>query len=453
MQQHISDSSFEDGLLAFLARSPTPFHAVAGLRAALDQAGYRQLPEDADWTLATGEKCYVIRNQSSIVAFRTGDGLDAGLRMVGAHTDSPCLKLKPSPELRTDGALRLGVEVYGGVLLNPWFDRDLSLAGRVHYRSSTGALGHALIDFGRPIAVIPSLAIHLDREANQSRSINAQRDIPPLIAMLPAAAADADTRPAAGTPDAPHPVTLEALLVAQLKRQYPDTDVEQILDHELCFHDSQAPQRVGIEGEFITSARLDNLLSCWCGLQALLQSDPSVPALLVCNDHEEVGSASSSGAAGPLLRSVLERLTGSPEALARLIARSMMISADNAHAVHPSYPDRHDGNHGPKLGGGPVIKVNANQRYASNSATQALFRHLCAQQEVPVQVFVTRTDMACGSTIGPITATQIGVRTLDVGVPQLAMHSIRETCHAEDPRRLAEVLAAFQSLAVLPELD
>lgn len=437
MQQYLTDPGFEDDLLAFLDASPTPFHAVASIRRRLDAAGFRPLGEDEAWSLRPRDRCYVIRNQGSIIAFRTGDDLEAGLRMTGAHTDSPCLKVKPQPALRGQGCLRLGVEVYGGALLNPWFDRDLSLAGRVHYRDPDGELRHALIDFRRPLATIPSLAIHLDREANQNRAVNPQKDIPPLLATL---AGDAD-------PD------FAGLLARRIVEEDPDARVEEVLDHELLFHDSQPAARIGLDGDFIAGARLDNLLSCWCGLQALLHSDESVPALLVCNDHEEVGSASSSGAAGPFLRSVLERLAPSPEAWARLIDRSMMISADNAHAVHPNFPDRHDDNHGPALGGGPVIKVNANQRYASTSATQALFRHLCRQQDVPVQVFVTRTDMTCGSTIGPITAAGLGVRTLDVGVPQLAMHSIRELCHGDDPRRLAEVLAAFQSLPALPALD
>jgi aspartyl aminopeptidase len=426
-----------DDLVAFLDAAPTPFHAVRELRRRLDAAGWDALPEDAPWPAGPRRRCYVVRNQGSIIAFRTGAGLDAGLRMIGAHTDSPCLKVKPQPELREHGALRLGVEVYGGVLLNPWYDRDLSLAGRVHFRRTDGTLDARLLDFERPIAVIPSLAIHLDREANASRSVNPQRDVPPLLATL------------AARPE----TTLREILSERLVAEHPDVDVAEVLDHELCFHDVQGAGRVGLDAEFLTSARLDNLVSCWCGLQALLTSDDDVPALLVANDHEEVGSASSSGAAGPFLRSVLERLAPDPEAFARLVARSMLISADNAHAVHPNYADRHDGNHGPRLGGGPVIKVNANQRYASNSATQALFRDLCRQVDVPVQTFVTRTDMACGSTIGPITASEIGVRTLDVGVPQLAMHSVRETCHADDPARLARVLSAFASLPALPVLD
>jgi aspartyl aminopeptidase len=434
-----------DDLLAFLAVATTPFHAVAEIARRLDASGFVALDEAQPWTLQPGGHYYIVRNQGSIIAFRLpAGGAAPGLRMVGAHTDSPCLKLKPSPVLAERGLVRLAAEVYGGVLLNPWFDRDLSLAGRVHFADGAGALKSALIDFRRPLAVVPSLAIHLDREANTNRSINAQRDLPALLATV----------------DPARPFEFSALLAKRIAEEHPGTDVATILDHELCLYDSQPPARGGLEGEFVASARLDNLVSCWCGLAALLASEGPTGALLVCNDHEEVGSASSSGAAGPFLRSVLERIASTPddgataaEACARLVAHSMLISADNAHAVHPNFADRHDAAHGPVLGGGPVIKVNANQRYASNSATQALFRHLCAEAEVPVQVFVTRTDLACGSTIGPITASEIGVRTLDVGVPQLAMHSIRELCHAEDPPRLVRALAAFQALPVLPALD
>lgn len=435
----IRNDAFLPELLRFLDESVTPFHAVAAIAMRLEAAGYRRLTEQDDWNIAAGERVYVIRNGGSIVALRNGQELaQRGLRMVGAHTDSPCLRVKPIAEIEGHGCLRVGVEVYGGVLLNPWFDRDLSLAGRVHYSDSEGRLRWALLAFGRPIAVIPSLAIHLDREANLNRSINPQRDIPPLLATISGS----------GTP-----TDFATLLREQLQEQHRGIDVAEILDYELSFHDTQPAAITGLHGEFISSARLDNLVSCYSGLQALLDSDPEVPAVLVCNDHEEVGSASSSGAAGPLLLSVLERLVGPGDPLRRLLARSMLVSADNAHALHPNYADRHDGNHGPKLNGGPVIKVNANQRYASNSATQALFRQLCGQQDVPVQSFVVRTDMACGSTIGPITAAALGVRTLDVGVPQLAMHSIRELCGSDDPAHLARALAAFQSLSELPDLD
>ncbi|MEE4359982.1 MAG: M18 family aminopeptidase [Pseudomonadales bacterium] len=425
-----------EGLLGFLDASRSPFHAVRNLARHLEDAGYRRIDEREPWAVTPGERVYLTRNDSSIVALRTGRDPTDGLRMIGAHTDSPCLRLKPEPVFVDRGYLRLGVEVYGGVLLNPWFDRDLSLAGRVHYLDERGTLQTTLLDFARPIAVIPSLAIHLDREANSNRSVNAQTDIVPVLGCL----AD-DTRP-----------DIRALLAEELGRQLPDAKVASVLDYELGFYDTQGAARVGLEQEFLASARLDNLVSCWCGVQALLHSDEAVPALLVCNDHEEVGSQSSSGAGGPFLRSVLERMSGSADGFVRLITRSMLISADNAHGVHPNYADRHEPNHGPVLGKGPVIKVNANQRYASNSATQALFRNLCAGADVPVQTFVTRTDLGCGSTIGPITATELGVPTLDVGIPQFAMHSIRELCSARDPAALTRALIAFQSLPTLPPL-
>lgn len=421
----MASAAFNEGLLAFLRRATTPFHAVATLAEALEEAGYSALPEDRSWSLVPGGRYYVTRNGSSLVAFRLGEERTAGLRMVGAHTDSPCLMVKPNPDLTRHGCYQLGVEVYGGALLNPWFDRDLSLAGRVSYSRRDGVLATALVDLREPVAVIPSLAIHLDREANSSRSVNPQTDILPLLCL-----------PGEGEEPA-----LRTLLAEHLRGL--GLDPLEVLDYELNLYDTQPPAQVGLKGEFITSARLDNLLSCYTGLRALLESDGQQPALLVCNDHEEVGSVSAAGAQGPFLRSVLQRVAGDAEGYACLVDRSMLISADNAHAVHPNFPDRHDGNHGPRLGGGPVIKLNVNQRYASNSETSALFRQLAGQVGVPVQSFVTRTDMACGSTIGPLTAAEVGVRTLDVGVPTYAMHSIRETAGSEDALALCRVLRAF----------
>jgi aspartyl aminopeptidase len=418
-------NSFNDGLLGFLQSSPTPFHAVESMKAILLEAGFEELNEAEAWQLAPYGRYFVTRNGSSIVAFNLGPkpALDTGFRMAGAHTDSPCLKVKPNPELNRQGYFQLGVEVYGGVLLNPWFDRDLSLAGRVTFRNRAGLVKSCLIDFKKPIACVPSLAIHLDREANNARSVNAQKDIPPLLLKV-----KGDQQP-----------DFRALLLQQLSA---DCDAEQVLDYELSFYDTQPAAMVGLEDDFIASARLDNLLSCYVGLQALLQSDDH-NCLLVCNDHEEVGSQSAAGAQGPLLKSVLERVLPEASELSRSIDRSMMISADNAHGIHPNFADKHDDNHGPKLNEGPVIKINANQRYATNSETSALFRHLCDQVDVPVQAFVVRSDMACGSTIGPLTAGELGVKTIDIGVPTFAMHSIRELAGSEDAFSLYKVLVQF----------
>lgn len=422
-------SQFNQGLLKFLEASPTPFHAVARMSEILDKFGFIRLYESQAWDLQKGARYYVTRNDSSLIAFTLGqwDLTDTGFRMVGAHTDSPCLKVKPQPEMITKSYLQVGVEVYGGALLNPWFDRDLSLAGRVTYLSKKETIENILIDFKHPIAVIPSLAIHLDREANKNRKINPQKDLPPVFLQI----SDEEK------PD------FREILLQQLKKQHPNINSESVLEYELCFYDTQPPSYVGLKQDFIASARLDNLLSCYTGLTGLTESGDNASCLLVCNDHEEVGSVSTSGAQGSFLESVLRRLCPSAEALSRTIDRSMMISADNAHGVHPNYADKFDDNHGPILNQGPVIKINANQRYASNSETIALFRYLCQKSQVPVQYFVMRSDMACGSTIGPITAGKIGVKTADVGVPTFGMHSVRELAGAKDAFYLYKVLKNF----------
>jgi aspartyl aminopeptidase len=425
----MSDISLNPQLIEFIQRSPTPFHATAELREQLLQAGYVELSEGDRWRLQAGGRYLAVRNGSSIIAFTLGstDPAESGFRMVGAHTDSPCLRVKPEPQSVNNGYYQLGVEVYGGALLNPWFDRDLSLAGRISYRDHDRQLGSVLIDFKRPVAVIPSLAIHLDREVNNARSINAQTQLPPVLMRA----------------DEAQPQEFRQLLLAQARQQYPDLAIEAVLDFELCFYDCQPGTVLGLKQEFIAAARLDNLLSCHIGLQALLASDAQLPRLLVCSDHEEVGSASACGADGPFLRSILQRICRDSESLARCIDRSWLVSADNAHGIHPNYADKYDANHGPLLNRGPVIKINANQRYATSSDTAALFRLLCAQAEVPVQSFVVRSDMACGSTIGPLTAANIGVRTLDIGVPTFAMHSIRELAGAGDTGHLLAALKAF----------
>ena len=426
----MSQQVFNQALCDFIAHSTTPFHAVANMVALLRDAGFTALPEDQSGeALPAGGKYYLTRNDSSLVAFIVGTEVAPvdGVRMVGAHTDSPCLLVKPSPEKVEQGYLRLGVEVYGGVLLNPWFDRDLSLAGRVSYRCSAGTLRTALVDYRDPIATIPSLAIHLDREANKQRAINPQNDILPVLCQ-PGQGDSSDFRD---------------YLKQRLLIEHPDCAVDRVLDYEMAFYDTQPPAQIGLQRQFIASARLDNLLSCFTGLQSLLASDGSCSSLLVCNDHEEVGSASAAGAQGPLLQTVLRRLAGSESAYTRLVEGSMMISADNAHGVHPNYSDRHDDNHGPLLNAGPVIKINANQRYATNSETAGLVRLLAEEAQVPLQTFVVRTDMGCGSTIGPITATEIGVRTMDIGVPTFGMHSIRELAGSDDAWHLHRLLLQF----------
>lgn len=423
MDQH----RFNQQLTDFLTTSPTPFHAVEQMAVGLSEAGFERLAETDAWSMRPAGRYFITRNDSSIIAWTMpleGSLAESGFRMVGAHTDSPCLKVKPQPEVHRHGYVQLGVEVYGGVLLNPWFDRDLSLAGRVSYLNQRGQVAHRLINFSQAVAIIPSLAIHLDRQANTSRSINAQTYLPPILGQ---------------TEEKPD---LRTLLQRRLEADG-DSDVAQVLDYELFFYPTQPPGFIGLEQEFIASARLDNLLSCFIGLQALLGADTDQAALLVANDHEEVGSTSTSGARGPMLRQMLERLLPDPQQRGRALSRSVLISADNAHGIHPNFSDRHDENHGPLLNHGPVIKLNANQHYASNSETSAIFRKLAAEEDTPVQAFVVRSDMACGSTIGPLTAAEIGVRTIDIGVPQWAMHSIREVAGTRDAFDLSRILRRF----------
>jgi len=423
---------FNEDLLRFLDASPTPFHAVETMAIALRAAGFEALDERDEWQLKPGGRYFVVRNGSSLVAFSCGESnlLQRGWRMVGAHTDSPNLKVKPTPELHRHGYFQLGVEVYGGALLNPWFDRDLGLAGRVNYENSQGDMRSCLLNITRPVGLIPSLAIHLDREANNSRTVNPQKDLPVVLLQ------------------SEEKQDFRALLAEALAAQGV-ADVATVLDYELSFYDCQNAAIVGWNGDFIASARLDNLLSCYIGMQALLKSDAQSHTILVCNDHEEVGSQSAVGAQGPMLESVLRRIAGDEVSLQRAMANSMMISADNAHGIHPNFSDRHDANHGPLLNAGPVIKNNVNQRYATNSDTSSLFRRLCADEGVAVQSFVVRSDMACGSTVGPLTAAALGVKTLDVGVPTFAMHSIRELAGSQDAFKLTKVLAAFYGLAEL----
>ncbi|WP_110687121.1 M18 family aminopeptidase [Salinicola aestuarinus] len=429
MSERAADSATIDRLIDFLHRSPSPWHATANLAARLEAAGYRRLEETESWTLTAGGKYYVTRNDSSLIALQLPASTLDAMRMVGAHTDSPALRLKPQPAQVNQGWLQLGVQVYGGALLSPWFDRDLGLAGRVHVRRGNGRLQGVLIDIAEAVAIIPSLAIHLDREANSGRAVNPQTQMAPLFLQ---------------GGDAPD---LDRLLAQWVEREHGFADAE-IVDFELGFYDVQPPARVGVNGELLASARLDNLLSCFIGLEALLGADGEQGAVFVANDHEEVGSASACGAQGPFLADVLRRVNAAlgeagDEGFVKLIQRSLMISCDNAHAVHPNFSDKHDPQHGPAINAGPVIKTNASQRYATNSATGALFRDLCREADVPVQEFVTRADMGCGSTIGPITATELGVPTIDVGVAQLGMHSIRETAGTRDPDYLIRALTTF----------
>ncbi len=428
----VSESLFNEGLLNFLQASPTPYHAVATLRMALLQAGFQELLESEAWPEPLIGLFFIVRNESSIIAlnFTNGDQLQQqGLRLMGAHTDSPCLKLKPNAPILQQGTLQLGVEVYGGALLHTWFDRDLSIAGRISYLNAEQQLQHQLIDFQHPIAIIPSLAIHLNREVNTTSSLNAQQHLPPIVLQ-----------------------TTDMTRWENLVRELLPADATDILSQDLFLYDTQAPAFVGADEQFICSARLDNLMSCYVGLMSLLKNrDSAAPSILICHDHEEVGSQSDHGANGNFVISVLKRILGDEIDYSRCLALSMMVSMDNAHGLHPNYMEKHDAQHRPLLNNGPVIKLNANQRYATSGYSQAVITWLAKLANVKLQPFVMRSDLACGSTIGPITAAQLGIKTVDVGIPQWAMHSIRETAGCHDALALYQLMCAFLQVEQLPE--
>jgi len=423
-------------LLAFIDRSPTPYHAVAETRSRLEAVDYRCLAEGEVWDLSPGDCRYIVRGDGSLLAFQLGTESPAatGFHVIGAHTDSPNLRLKPLAGVRAHGYRQLAVEPYGGVLLHTWLDRDLSLAGRVTLRDDARPRT-VLIDFGRPLLRIPNLAIHLQREL---RSEGLQPN------------AQTHSIPVPGLEDAP---VFNELLVSELRAQkIAEVEADDVLAFELMTYDVQPSALIGERGEFISAPRLDNLASCHAAITALTraagESLPPFTRAVVLYDHEEVGSRSAQGAAGSLLAGTLDRVVaafkgGEPQGLARALANSFLISADMAHAVHPNFAERHEPGHRPVMGKGPVIKTNANQSYASDAETAGYFADLCSRCEVEPQNFVSRSDLACGSTIGPITAARVGIRTVDIGNPMLSMHSCREMAGTADVKPMIDVLRSF----------
>jgi aspartyl aminopeptidase len=421
-------------LLAYIDRSPTPYHAVGETTRRLEAAGYREAAEAELWELGPGERRYAVRSEGSLVAFEVGatSPAEGGFRVVGAHTDSPNLRVKPRPDLAAHGYRQLAVETYGGVLLHTWLDRDLSLAGRVTLREGD-TTRTALVDFRRPLLRVPSLAIHLQRELKkEGLKLNAQTHLVPLE----------------GLEDAP---PLAELVATELRaRGLAEVQSSDLLAWDLMTYDVQPSCVGGACGEFVMAPRLDNLASCHAGVSALLEARgaPAFTRVLVLYDHEEVGSRSAQGAAGTLLLGTLERVVtgfkgGEPQGLVRALARSVLVSADMAHAVHPNFSEKHEPGHRPVLGRGPVLKSNANQSYASDARTGGLFELLCSRAGHACQHFVSRNDLACGSTIGPISAARVGIPTVDVGNPMLAMHSCREMAGSGDVQPMIDVLRLF----------
>jgi len=420
-----------DDLLAFLTASPTPYHAVAEATARLAAAGFAPLSEADAWDELAAGRYSVTVDGSALVAFVLPEADVRAFRIVGAHTDSPNLRLKPRPEYTREGYLQLGVEVYGGALLNSWLDRDLALAGRALVRGADGRVEPRLVRLDRPRVRVAQLAIHLDREVNEKGlALNRQDHLAPILGLR--SSGEAEVREMVA--DALH---------------LPAADV---VHTDLMLHDSLAAATGGAHEELIFAARLDNLAMCHASVAALAVVARKAPASDLCPvvalfDHEEVGSQSATGAGSQFLPRVLERLARrrgrSHDQHARALARSVCLSADMAHAVHPNYDSRHEPRHKPVLNGGPVLKQNAQQRYATSARTATLVEELCRTHEIPLQQYVNRTDLVCGSTIGPITSTLLGVPTADVGNPMLSMHSCREMAGVSDPAMMERLMGAF----------
>lgn len=424
MTAPVFDRTHTDDLAAFISASPSPYHAAAHVAARLEEAGYRRVEESGAWPDGPGGR-YLLRG-GAIIAWYVPEHLAGarplpGFRVFGAHTDSPTLRVKPRPDTGAAGWKQVGVEVYGGALLNTWLDRDLGVSGRLVLRDLT----EVLVAVDRPLLRVPQLAIHLDRAVNEGLKLDAQQHLTPVWGL-------GEVRDGEFVEFLAHEAGVAA---------------GDVTGWDVMVHDVQPPAYLGRDRELFTAARLDNLLSVHAGLAALLATDPGelrhVP-VLAAFDHEEIGSQSTTGAGGPLLENTLRRLAGPDvESQARAFAGTVCLSSDVGHAVHPNYIERHEPRHHPRPNGGPLLKVNANQRYATDGVGRTIVAAACERAQVPWQTFVSRNTMPCGSTIGPITATRLGIDTVDVGIAMLSMHSTRELCGADDPFLLAAAAAAF----------
>ncbi|RFA06949.1 M18 family aminopeptidase [Subtercola boreus] len=438
---HADPSGYIDDFARFISASPSSYHAAAEAGRQLERAGFTRLVETEPWfgdQDGSAGRFFVIRD-GAIVAWFTpeGAGPSSPFRILGAHTDSPGFKLKPKPTTASNGWLQAGVEIYGGPLLNSWLDRELELAGRLVTRDGR----EHLVRTG-PFLRIPQLAIHLDRDANSGLTLDRQRHTNPVFGVGDLSRAD-----------------LVGHLAALAGEGLAGDDV---LGYDILTADTAAPARFGLGGELFAAGRMDNLSSVYAGLRALLDvaaTGPDAPAgrgsassathtsVLAAFDHEELGSESRSGASGPLLDDILTRISvalgGTGEQRLRAYAGSWCLSADAGHSVHPNYPEKHDPVNRPVAGRGPLLKINGNQRYATDAHGAALWTNACAEAGVAYQEFVSNNTVPCGSTIGPLTATRLGIRVVDVGVPLLSMHSARELAHVDDLAALSRAVTAF----------
>jgi aspartyl aminopeptidase len=423
-------------LLDFIDASPSPWHVVETIEALLatQTPAWQRLDEAAKWTLQPGGRYYVVRDDSSIILFIPGQKplAETGFKIIGAHTDSPGLRIKPNAASSSDGLMRLGVEIYGGPILATFTDRDLSLAGRIAYKNDQNEIASMLVAFDQPLLRLPNLAIHMNRMVNEEGlKLQKQTELPLILS-----ASVAEQLP-------------QAYFSVLLQRQS-GIAAERILSWDLAVYDTQKGAFWGAESEFYADSQLDNLASCHAALQALLDSaNLQSNGTKVCAlfDHEEIGSESNKGADGSFLPDVLGRIAlataAGGEDYARALAKSFMISADMAHAYQPNFPNAYDPGHKVTVNKGPVIKINANHNYSSESVSAAMFVDWCEQAGVPYQKYSHRCDLPCGSTIGPITSAKLGIRSIDVGNPMWAMHSIRESAGVLDHDYMIRVMKRF----------
>jgi len=433
----MADNELCRSLFSFIESSPTAFHSAAHVVADLGQEGFELLDEGSRWKLDGGGKYLVVRN-GSVIALSLGENftVESGFRVIGAHTDSPCLQIKQNPRQGSLAYFQFGVEKYGGAILPTWFDRELSLAGRVTGLTANGEIVTYLIDFEKPMMMIPSIAIHLDRGVNEERKVNAHTDLCPIMSQTISDIGD-----------------WNQLLVEQVKKQYAEHPLRSILGQDLFCYDCSPPALFGTHDDFIAAPRLDNLLSCFVGAHAIKHAHTDANCMLIFNNHEEIGSVSDSGALSNFASQVLRRIAGDTEKRAICLSRSFFLSLDNAHASHPNFQDKTDPDHPVVLNKGPVIKHNSARRYCSHGQSSALFRLICSEVGVETQDFVMRSDMPCGSTIGPLITAELGVDGLDVGAATWGMHSIREVTGARDPVFLALVTEHFFDRETFPVIS
>lgn len=415
-----TESRIKD-MMNFLDGSPCNFLAVSNIAKRLEADGFTHLDQRDKWNLTPGGKYYVTQNDSAIFGFIVGiEPVYNGYKIITAHSDSPGFRLKPAPEMLCDGnILKLNTEVYGGPILYTWFDRPLSIAGRVILRSNDPLHPETrLVKFDRPLLTIPHLAIHYNRSVNDGNPLSRQKDMLPVIAHIN------DTAEKDG-------------YILNLVAKELGVEAKEILDFDLTLYDTTPACLVGVNNEFLTSGRIDDLSMAYSAMVALLDStDTRMTRVMAIFDNEETGSETKQGACSPVLTHILQRINsslgGDDETYMRAVAASFMVSADNGHATHPNYPEKQDPTNHPVLGGGPVIKINANCKYMSDADSAAVFRTICEDAGVPYQYFVNHSDVAGGSTLGNKLTAQINLRGVDMGAAQWAMHSVRETASAQD---------------------